>query len=43
MKAKVLKSNDGEGQVALTYRSLLQIMAIRNLKMHLIIRSQLQV
>ena len=35
MKAKVLKSNDIE--------SLLQIMAIRNLKMHLIIRSQLQV
>ena len=42
MKAKVLKSNDGEGQVALTYRKLVQIMAIRSLKMHLTVRNQSQ-
>ena len=39
MKAKVLKSNDGVVRLLLHIESLLQIMAIRNLKMHLIIRS----
>ena len=43
MKAKVLKSTMVRDRSLLHIESLLQIMAIRNLKMHLIIRSQLQV
>ena len=42
MKAKVLKSNDGEGQVALTYRKLVADNGNRSLKMHLTVRNQSQ-
>ena len=43
LEAKVVKVTMVRDRLLLHIESLLQIMAIRNLKMHLIIRSQLQV